>query len=515
MKTINSKIWVVAVAVATVMTVCSCRDVSDDVMSYGQNDDFAFAAADTSFVAQFDALWTALNCNYGIWDYEAKLGLDWDDVYTKYMPRMQELDERDKEKNPVSDADFKKLYEEILSPLHDGHLVVQVKNLHTGNRVAVAPSNMRNARRPDYDINDVPPMNYYLTPAAGQNQATEYIDASVRPGRFIYKEIDEAIDTLNQLIAPLEAIADRTDLQDYFLEKYRAAREELSTFTLRTMVDLDLYNNVLTTKYRELDITLEPFDLSDKSSWIDVKYANIDDGILYLGLTGFHLIPYLYKMYVSSPCGEYYTLRVEAAWERWISMIQAYHNAGRLKGVIIDVRNNGGGYTYDYQYVLGALLPSGGHQVASARFKTGIGRYDYSPLTPQELKTLSQDHVTVTEPIVVLANCHSVSMAEMTCLGAKQLDNACVIGTQTWGGLCMLNSDPAYYSEYYASVVGVKDETPFWAYIPVDVTVSKEGILEGIGVTPDIEVQLDRNLLETTGRDSQLERALEYIRTGR
>jgi C-terminal processing protease CtpA/Prc len=61
----------------------------------------------------------------------------------------------------------------------------------------------------------------------------------------------------------------------------------------------------------------------------------------------------------------------------------------------------------------------------------------------------------------------------------------------------------------------VRDETPFWAYIPVDVTVSKEGILEGIGVTPDIEVQLDRDLLETTGRDSQLERALEYIRTGR
>ena len=135
MKTINSKIWVAAVVVTTVMTVCSCRDVSDDVMSYGQNDDFAFAAADTSFVAQFDALWTALNCNYGIWDYEAKLGLDWDDVYTKYMPRMQELDERDKEKNPVSDADFKKLYEEILSPLHDGHLVVQVKNLHNAKDV--------------------------------------------------------------------------------------------------------------------------------------------------------------------------------------------------------------------------------------------------------------------------------------------------------------------------------------------------------------------------------------------
>ena len=515
MKMSNSKIWMAVVAVTTVMTISSCRNTSDDVMSYGQNDKLAFAAADTSFVAQFDALWTALNSNYGIWDYEAKLGLDWDAVYKKYMPKMQELDERDKEKTPVSDEDFLKLYEEILGPLHDGHLSIQVKNIHTGNRLTVSPSDMRNASRPDYHILEVPSLNYYYTQAAGQNQATEYIDASVRPGRFIYKEIDEAIDTLNQLIAPLEAIADRTDLQDYFLDKYCAAREELSSFTLRSMADLDYYNNVLTTKYRELDITLEPFDLTETTSWIDVKYANFDDGILYFGLTGFHLIPYLINMYANSPCGEYYTSRVYTAWDRWLTMIQEYHNANRLKGVIIDLRNNDGGFTADYQYLLGALLPSGGHRVGLARFKTGVGRYDYSPLTPQELNTYSGDHVTVTEPIVVLANCHSISMAEVTCLGAKQLDNACVIGTRTWGGMCLLSPTPSYYSEYYASVVGVKDETPFWAYIPANVTISDEGILEGIGVTPDIEVQLDMNLYETTGRDSQLERALDYIRTER
>ena len=39
------------------------------------------------------------------------------------------------------------------------------------------------------------------------------------------------------------------------------------------------------------------------------------------------------------------------------------------------------------------------------------------------------------------------------------------------------------------------------------------GIREGIGITPDIEVPLDPELLKQ-GRDSQLERALQYIRTG-
>ena len=38
-------------------------------------------------------------------------------------------------------------------------------------------------------------------------------------------------------------------------------------------------------------------------------------------------------------------------------------------------------------------------------------------------------------------------------------------------------------------------------------------ILEGIGVTPDIEVAFDEELYRQTGRDTQLERALEYIRS--
>ena len=37
---------------------------------------------------------------------------------------------------------------------------------------------------------------------------------------------------------------------------------------------------------------------------------------------------------------------------------------------------------------------------------------------------------------------------------------------------------------------------------------------EGVGVEPDIEVDLDREIFDTTGRDTQLDRALQYIETG-
>ena len=39
--------------------------------------------------------------------------------------------------------------------------------------------------------------------------------------------------------------------------------------------------------------------------------------------------------------------------------------------------------------------------------------------------------------------------------------------------------------------------------------------LDGIGVTPDIEVDFNQELYNSTGSDSQFDRALEFIRTGK
>jgi C-terminal processing protease CtpA/Prc len=47
------------------------------------------------------------------------------------------------------------------------------------------------------------------------------------------------------------------------------------------------------------------------------------------------------------------------------------------------------------------------------------------------------------------------------------------------------------------------------------VTMTKDKqILEGVGLTPDIEVDFDVTLYRSTGRDTQLDRALQYLRTG-
>jgi C-terminal processing protease CtpA/Prc len=106
-------------------------------------------------------------------------------------------------------------------------------------------------------------------------------------------------------------------------------------------------------------------------------------------------------------------------------------------------------------------------------------------------------------------------MAEMTTLGCQQLPNGMLIGKRTHGGLCSLTTDPSVYYQNYSGIIGERGKTPVYLYIPQMTTVTKEGkILEGVGLTPDIEVDFDVTLYKSTGRDTQLERALQYCTTG-
>ena len=254
---------------------------------------------------------------------------------------------------------------------------------------------------------------------------------------------------------------------------------------------------------------------------ITVKYALFKDNIAYFYFSGFYLTLYLndekyQKIFgKANAATQQLALAVRQAWQAWFDKVQELHASGQLKGVVIDLRNNGGGMLDDNQYVLGSMLPSGGFEVAFSRFKRGVGRYDYSPLSPFKVPTLETAHETITEPIVVLTNCGSVSMAEITSLGCQSLPNGTLIGKRTHGGLCSLITNPGVYYQNYSGIIGEMNKTPIYLYIPHMTTISKEGkLFEGVGLTPDIEVDLDVTQYQATGRDTQLERALQFCTTG-
>ena len=134
-------------ALAMMLGVTSCHEEADVQMNYSQNDKVSFLEAYDSYAGKFRVLWNAININYGLWDYEADCGVDWDDVYKEMLPKFQELDSLDQ----VPDTLLQRLLNEMIEPLHDGHMTVTVINHKTNTPVLVSPSALRNVQRADVE----------------------------------------------------------------------------------------------------------------------------------------------------------------------------------------------------------------------------------------------------------------------------------------------------------------------------------------------------------------------------
>ena len=94
------------------------------------------------------------------------------------------------------------------------------------------------------------------------------------------------------------------------------------------------------------------------------------------------------------------------------------------------------------------------------------------------------------------------------------MPNGTVIGKRSFGAICALtgNEDNSYN---YAGYIGVKGVTSVFGNVPsmASYTLDRQ-LIEAQGITPDIEVDLDVTQFLSTGKDTQLDRALLFLRTG-
>lgn len=220
--------------------------------------------------------------------------------------------------------------------------------------------------------------------------------------------------------------------------------------------------------------------------------------ILYLGFSKFSILTDLKN--------KDYKERMEAIFNIYWNNLD---NNPDLKGVIIDVRGNTGGDLRDLSYVLGKFVKEP-LKVFYTRKKSGTGRLDYTPYTPEYLYPLDYKR-ELDIPVVVLADMHSVSMAEMTTMTVLALPkgNGVFIGEQTWGGTGNLNPffDMTYGGQFKNDMLDV--------YTCSSNLVDANGVShEGKGVKPTIEVPLDVEKLEQQLIDNQLEYAFNYILSG-
>lgn len=156
------------------------------------------------------------------------------------------------------------------------------------------------------------------------------------------------------------------------------------------------------------------------------------------------------------------------------------------KGLILDLRNNGGGYLQTAVEVISQFVPNG---VALIE-KTGDGNQKKYDVIPGGLAT--------TIPMVVLMNENSASASEITAGAMQDYGRAKLVGVVSYGKGSVQNWVPLSNNEGAVRVTIAK-----W-YTPNDRTI------DGIGLTPDVYVGMTVDDFKAK-RDPQLDTAVETL----
>ncbi len=413
----------------------------------------------TTYAAQFETVWQGMDQGYVFWGHDT---VDWDARYQQFKPVFDSFDRV----GNVSWAAYQEAYTGLFEGLLDHHLMGIFYAPNGNGRMAIV-----NPGKNDY---------YHTTNAATERE----------------KELD--------------ALQKRSDLVQYV--GYDAT-----------------YNSTY-----GISIPGTHFAL--------IKGKSAGELIAYFRFTGFQLSELLqYRSvlpgYVFAPIKAFY------GNDRGSGITaQGYANNDSVVGIIIDLRGNGGGSTGDLMPFIGSLSQSD-NLVGYTRVKDGFGRLDYSPWCEYTVYCPT-NHMTQAKPVVALVDINSVSCAELATMLIKGLPQGKVIGERTYGAIGALLPNSTYahdmfYSgcmgdynmyEYYQQYIGYgveylvdhvykseyKGKYPFYIYTSTFNMVDKDyNQVEGVGVQPDIEVLFKRDRLWDDGVDVQLQRAVNYLKTGR
>ena len=181
------------------------------------------------------------------------------------------------------------------------------------------------------------------------------------------------------------------------------------------------------------------------------------------------------------------------AVEGFRTALEAFQ-AANVTGMIIDLRNNGGGLLDASVEMADMILPEG--TVVSIRDKNGA----------EEAFTIDSEYYDV--PMVVLVNGYSASASEILSGAIRDTGEGMLVGTKTFG------------KGVVQSVIDFPDGSGLKVTTARYFTPSGECI-HGVGIEPDVEVELDEDVVTRYGinnlpheQDAQLQKAIELIKSG-
>ena len=481
----------------------------------------------------FSGFWHGMNENYVFWDVDKT---DWDNVYRTYLPLFKDLGkyENDDKKNEKA----ARYFYDIVTGLSDGHLSVTLNledDMFDGGiqKFIIHPGLVRLAKRNGKSDDDI------FEAAYGTNASIENIL------RFLPEEVMHEKTT--QILTNdfgFSFFESNNSLKSVIKDNSKFINAEGKTILLYSSryptgkTETRSWGEV--TYYKTADIIGSEKNVNDYfSSWtlmivlkntlkdatnpdgthiyntdiesihfagLSKAYENIPSDIVYMTFSDFFITGYIEDEATKAGVYEY---------------LSAFHDIKAnpdAKGMIVDVRGNGGGYNLDREYLFGDIMKEKqlfGYQ----KTKTGDNRLDYSALLPvyvyPEAETMADVYKDTDathlydKPFAVITNCFSVSNAEMTVFLAKSMPKGCQIGSTTFGGqgtlgssFLELNAGQFTVGKYISQVY-----TPFAQIVDIN-GVSHEGK----GCIPDIKVDFNKGDFQN-GKDNRLQKAFDWVKT--
>lgn len=169
--------------------------------------------------------------------------------------------------------------------------------------------------------------------------------------------------------------------------------------------------------------------------------------------------------------------------EEWLKAVDKIVSRNNLKGIVLDLRNNPGGYL------------NGSVFITSEFISDGVVVYQENSDGTKEVFKVNRTGKLTGQDLVVLINKGSASASEIVAGALKDHERAVIVGETSFG------KGTIQEAEDFNGGAGLHVTTARWL-LPSEDSINKEGI------TPNVEVKDD---LETEEVDEQLEKAIELL----
>lgn len=168
-----------------------------------------------------------------------------------------------------------------------------------------------------------------------------------------------------------------------------------------------------------------------------------------------------------------------------------------VRGLVVDLRNNGGGETEAMTEIASAFLPRGS---SLGRFMDRTGRTAFEPQTRSAMLFAAETVALLRVPVVILTSEKTSSAAEIFVATVRERNRATVIGGPTCG--CVL----AIRRRHTLPDGGALDVSE------MDYRTAQGKRLEGTGIMPDERITSSVEDLRAR-RDRAMERAIERLKS--